>query len=189
MRRVDLTEQRTLELRSLWWLFLMLGFLSVVAGVILVAQPSNSLATLAVVAGIFLLIDGIAELVSSLARAGENRALGAIIGLLGVVVGIALIRHPFHGVAAIGMLIGIWLVASGVIRLLRAVAETHPLLAAMIALVEIVAGVAIISNPHIGYATLAVLAGIWLIINGIGTVMLGLAIRTASVAPQALSPA
>lgn len=142
------------------------------------AQPSDSLATLAVVVGIFLLIDGIVELVSALGRDVENRAIAAILGVLGIVVGIALIRHPFHGVSAIGILIGIWLVAAGVIRLLRAVVSRHPLLASLIALVEIVAGIAIVANPHIGYTTLAVLTGIWLIINGIGTVAFGWSVRS-----------
>ena len=46
-----------------WWLLLLVGALSVVAGVILLFKPSDSLATLAVIAGIFLLLDGILELV------------------------------------------------------------------------------------------------------------------------------
>jgi uncharacterized membrane protein HdeD (DUF308 family) len=176
--RADLTAEHPLELKGLWWLLLFVGLASLVAGVVLVAQPSDSLATLAVVVGIFLLIDGIVELVSALGRDVENRAIAAILGVLGIVVGIALIRHPFHGVSAIGILIGIWLVASGVIRLLRAVVSRHPLLASLIALVEIVAGIAIVANPHIGYTTLAVLTGIWLIINGIGTVAFGWSIRS-----------
>lgn len=178
MPRADLTAEHPLELKGLWWLLLFVGLASLVAGVVLVAQPSDSLATLAVVVGIFLLIDGIVELVSALGRDVENRAIAAILGVLGIVVGIALIRHPFHGVSAIGILIGIWLVASGVIRLLRAVVSRHPLLASLIALVEIVAGIAIVANPHIGYTTLAVLTGIWLIINGIGTVAFGWSIRS-----------
>ena len=37
-----------------WWLFVLVGVLSVVAGVIILFKPSSSLATLAVIAGIFL---------------------------------------------------------------------------------------------------------------------------------------
>ena len=179
MRKVDLSQEQAFEFKQLWWLFVLLGLASLAAGVILLAQPGNSLATLAVIFGIFLLIDGIVELVSSFGRAAEHRALTAIVGVLGIIVGIALIRHPLHGVSAIAILIGIWLVAVGVIRLLWAVAAPHPLLAAGLALVEVIAGVVIVANPHIGYTTLAVLAGIWLIINGIGTMFFGLLIRRA----------
>jgi len=101
-----------------------------------------------------------------------------IIGLLGLVVGIILIRHPTHAVNAIGLLIGIWLIAAGALRLLRAVAVPG-LLQAVIAVVEIVVGIVIVSDPHIGYATLAILTGIWLILNGLGMIGLGLAVRKA----------
>jgi len=37
-----------------WWLFVLVGVLSIVAGVIILFKPSSSLATLAVIAGIFL---------------------------------------------------------------------------------------------------------------------------------------
>ena len=163
-----------------WWLLVVVGVVSVVAGGILVAKPSHSLATLSVVFGIFLLIDGIIDVASSFSRAEENRALAAIIGLLAIVVGILLIRHPTTAVSAIGLIIGIWLVAAGVMRLLRAfTGGGHAMLRALIALLEIVVGVIVVSDPHIGYATLAILIGIWLIINGLAWIGLGLVVRTA----------
>ena len=157
---------------------LIVGLLSLVAGIILVFKPSDSLATLAVIFGIFLLIDGIAELVASITGRADNRALAAILGVLGVVIGIVLIRHPFHGVTAIGLLIGIWLVAAGVVRFVRSLAiSNRPVLGVLIALLEIFVGIAVVANPHIGYATLAILTGIWLILSGIGTIALGVEIR------------
>jgi uncharacterized membrane protein HdeD (DUF308 family) len=161
-----------------WWLFVLIGVASLVAGVIIVLEPSHSLATLAVVAGIFLLLDGIIELVESLGHSVENRGLAAVIGVLGIVIGILLIRHPTHAVTAIGLLVGIWLIAAGVLRLLRAVAlGALRLWGIVISLLEVAVGIAIVSEPHIGYTTLAVLLGIWLIINGVGMTALGLAIR------------
>lgn len=168
-----------------WWLFVAVGVASLVAGVILVTKPSHSLATLAVVVGIFLLVDGIVELVSAIGRPAEGRTLAVIVGLLGLVVGIVLVRHPTNAVNAIGLLIGLWLVAAGVVRLLRTIASGMPiLLQAVIAVVEIAVGVVIVSDPHIGYATLAVLTGIWLIVNGAGMIALGLAVRTAPTGPR-----
>jgi uncharacterized membrane protein HdeD (DUF308 family) len=46
-------------------------------------------------------------------------------------------------------------------------------------LLELAVGIAVVANPHIGYTTLAVLVGISLIVNGIGTTVLGFAIRGA----------
>jgi uncharacterized membrane protein HdeD (DUF308 family) len=168
----------SLEAALPWGLLVLIGALSVVAGVILLFEPSNSLATLAVIFGILLLFDGIIEFVWSFTGAAENRMLAAIVGLLDIIIGIILIRHPFSAVAAIGLVIGLWLVAAGAIRLVRAfVLPGHRLFRLLIAGVELVAGIVIVSDPHIGYGALAVIAGICLIAGGIGQIALGLSLR------------
>ena len=65
-----------------WWIASLVGVISIVAGIIVVAKPSNSLATLAVVSGIFVLIDGIVAVVEALGRNTESRGLVAILGVV-----------------------------------------------------------------------------------------------------------
>ncbi len=161
-----------------WWLLLLVGVLSIVAGVIILLKPSNSLATLAVIAGIFLLLDGILELVSSFMRSTQNRGLEALFGVISAIVGVLLIRHPIGGVTAVALLIGIWLVAAGVIRFATAFEEyAHRGWHAFVGIVELIAGIAIVANPNIGFATLAILVGIGFILNGIGMAALGWAMH------------
>lgn len=175
-----LSTDQARALSRVWWLLLLLGGAAVIAGAILVARPSNSLATLAVVLGIFVILDGVAELVMAFRGEAENRTLGTIVGLLTLIVGLLLVRHPTHAVSAIGLLIGIWLVCAGVLRLLRAMALPEQRLGRFVlAVLEIVIGIVIVSDPHIGYTTLAVLAGIWLIVSGLGTMALALVVRGA----------
>lgn len=182
MYRVELNEESAAEAASLWWLVLAVGVASGIAGIILVVRPSHSLSTLAVVVGIFLLIDGVAELARSFGRT-ESRALAAVVGVLGIIVGIALIRHPMHGVSAVGLVFGIWLVAAGLVRLVRAfVLAQRMLLQIVIAVVETAVGVAIVSDPNIGYTALALLAGFWLIANGIGLAATAFLLRSAETA-------
>jgi uncharacterized membrane protein HdeD (DUF308 family) len=162
------------EWTSGWWLLLLVGTLSVIAGVIILFKPSDSLATLAVIAGIFVLVDGLVELIASFSRQTQSRGLVAVLGVVSAIVGILLIRHPIAGVVAIALLIGIWLVAVGVVRL--ALAFEFPEGRAwniLVAALEIIAGIVIVSSPDIGFATLAVLAGIAFILNGIGLLGLG----------------
>lgn len=179
MNEPDFTSEAVRELTWEWWLLLLIGALSIAAGVIVLAKPSDSLATLAVVAGIFMLLDGAFELVYSLRRSTQNRGLVALLGVLSLIIGILLIRHPLHGVAAIALLLGIWLVAVGVVRVVAAF-ETHERRAwnICVAAVEMIAGIVIVSSPHIGFATLALLAGIAFIVNGVGMFMLGWGMHT-----------
>jgi len=165
------------ELREVtwaWWLVLLAGLLSIVAGVIILFKPGSSLATLAVIAGIFLLFDGILELVSSFMRTTPNRGMVALFGVLTAIVGVLLIRHPIGGVAAIALLIGIWLIAVGVIRFATAFDASEGRGWQIFAgAVEIIAGIAIVAVPDIGFATLAILVGIGFIVNGAGLTALG----------------
>jgi uncharacterized membrane protein HdeD (DUF308 family) len=116
----DISREEVRELTAAWWLMMLLGALSVAAGLVVLAKPSHSLATLAVFVGVFVLIDSIYELVRSLFA--ERGGAGVLVGAAGTVVGILLIRHPIHGVLGIGLLIGLWFVVVGVIRLVRAFA-------------------------------------------------------------------
>ncbi|MBV9050531.1 MAG: DUF308 domain-containing protein, partial [Solirubrobacterales bacterium] len=116
----SIAREHIRELGRFWWVPAALGGLSLLVGVIVLIKPSNSLATLAVIAGLFVLFDGIAQVVSSLSRYTENRSLTALLGVLNLIVGILLIRHPIAGVTAIALLIGIWLVVAGTLRLVLA---------------------------------------------------------------------
>lgn len=162
------------ELTWGWWLLVLVGVLSIVAGVVILFKPSESLATLAVIAGIFLLLDGILELVDSFLRGTTNRGTVALLGVLTAIVGVLLIRHPVGGVTAVALLIGIWLIAVGVIRFATAFEEyEHRGWHALAGLVELIAGIVIVANPNIGYTTLALLVGIAFVLNGISMAVLG----------------
>jgi uncharacterized membrane protein HdeD (DUF308 family) len=162
-----------------WWLLALVGVLSIAAGITILIKPGDSLATLAVIAGIFLLLDGILELAASLMGATQSRGSLALLGALTAIVGVLLIRHPIQGIAAIALLIGIWLIAVGVIRIIAAFDfEENRGWALFAGAVELLAGIVIVSDPNIGFATLALLAGIAFIVNGIGMFGVGWSLHT-----------
>ncbi len=162
-----------------WWLLLLIGVLSIAAGVTILIKPGDSLATLAVIAGIFLLVDGILELAASLVHGTQSRGMIAVLGALTAIVGVLLIRHPIQGIAAIALLIGIWLIAVGVIRIVAAFElDDHRGWSIFAGAVELIAGIVIVSDPNIGFATLALLAGIAFIVNGMGMFAVGWTLHT-----------
>ncbi len=48
----------------------------------------------------------------------------------------------------------------------------------MVATVEIIAGIVIVSSPDIGYAALAALVGLSFVANGIAMIVFGILLRT-----------
>ena len=182
---LDPADEDARRLTRLWWLVVCLGLLSLAAGVIVILKPSNSLKTLAVIVGVFVLLDGIAELIMVFDRRTANRGLVAVLALLDLVVGILLIRHPVGGVKAIALLLAIWLIAAGVVRLMIAF-DTHGdrLGRFVVAAIEIVFGIVIVANPNIGFATLALLVGLAFIVNGLGMIAVGVLLRAVRNQPS-----
>jgi uncharacterized membrane protein HdeD (DUF308 family) len=178
MATAPLTSGEVKELTWGWWLTLIVGGLSIVAGVIVLLKPDDSLPTLAVISGIFVLVDGIVELVAALSSRTENRGLLAILGVVSVIVGILLIRHPIQGVTAIALLLASWLIAAAIVKLVLAFERPeHRLRGVLVAVVLGIAGIAIVASPNIGYATLALFAGLGFLLYGMTMIVLGVAMR------------
>ena len=169
-----------------WWLVLVIGVLSIGVGIAILAKPGDSLATLAVIAGIFLLVDGILELAVSLVHSTQSRGTVAVLGVITAIVGVLLIRHPIQGVTAIALLIAIWLIAVGVVRIVATFEiEANRGWNLIVGAVELIAGIVIVSDPNIGFTTLALLVGIAFIVNGMGMFGLGWNMHTLRRAAEA----
>ena len=189
MSEMSTYRERLRDVSGLWWLTLGLGVLSVIAGIVVLVRPGHSLATIAVITGIFVLVDGLVALVAALSRSTESRGLAALVGVLNFVIGILLIRHPIGGVVAVALSVGIWLIAIGAVRFVLAFdADRHRIWRFLIAAVEVVAGIAIVSTPGIGVATLALLVGLALIANGVSFAALGLMLHSAGADDRAPAP-
>ena len=161
-----------------WWLLLLLGVLGIVAGIVVLLVPNDSLATLAVVSGVFLLVDGVFELVSALGRGVEHRGLLVVVGLLSIIAGVILVRHPFGAVVAFALLVGLWLITIGILRVFEAFSTPERRgWSLVVALLEVIAGVVIVAVPDIGLATLAVFIGISFILRGVAMCAVGWGLR------------
>jgi uncharacterized membrane protein HdeD (DUF308 family) len=182
------------DVHALWWIFGLVGLLSIAAGVIVLVEPDISLVTLAVVTGIYFVIDGILEIVRAIMGATTSRGLLALLGAISAIAGVILIRHPIAGVVAIALLVGLWLMTIGIVHFVRAFDDPDQRwLNIGIAVLELIAGIVIVSSPGIGVATLALLIGISLIVRGVALCALAWAVRSVlhghGVAPTRPAPA
>lgn len=100
-------------------------------------------------------------------------------------------REELHELTAawwLLMLVGLWFVAVGVIRLARAFALEPRAWNLAVALLQLVAGIVIVSSPHVRFATLAALVGISLILNGVATAGIGWGMHALRRAAPSLTP-
>jgi uncharacterized membrane protein HdeD (DUF308 family) len=89
----------------------LMGALAVVAGAVVIARPEGSIRTVAVVAGIYLIVVGAASVFLR---------LGAVRGLLALAAGIALVAWPDVTVGVVATLAGIFMLLRGAVELIAA---------------------------------------------------------------------
>ena len=172
-----------------WWIPVVAGVVTVGVGTVVLIKPSESIKVLAVISGIYLLLDSAIAFVAAIGRETEGRELAAVHGVFSLLVGLVLIRHPIKGVTAIALMIGLWLVVVGAIRLVAAFRAEHDRgWRIIVALVQLIAGIVIVSDPNIGFNTLALITGISLIVQGCTMIVLGWAGRSATPEERTTSP-
>ncbi len=154
-------------LAQLWWLVMLFGAAVFCVGIFFVVSPHETLSTFTVIAGIFLLVDGVLAIGTSIFAKGEGRGMLALIGVLSAIAGLVLIKKPFGTLVVFVLVLGVWFVVAGVVRLVSAFGEPEGRASSIaIACLDIAAGVVILSWPGIGLTTLAVIIGIVLILRG-----------------------
>jgi uncharacterized membrane protein HdeD (DUF308 family) len=107
--------------------FIAAGVALVIFGFVAVALPFFSSIAATMVAGILLLAAGAVQLAhAARSRHGGRPALRVIMGLIYLVAGFLLLANPIAGVLTLTLVVGSYLVAAGVVRLLVAI-EARPL--------------------------------------------------------------
>jgi uncharacterized membrane protein HdeD (DUF308 family) len=162
-----------------WWLFVVLGVICLVVGVMAMVWPDITLLALGIFFGIFLMVVAILEIIDAITGEPGGRALSAILGVIALIAGLVCFRRPGESLLAIVIAVGIYLVAAGVIRLVRAfgIAEGRGWALAVAGL-DIVVGAVILAWPKLGLATLAVFFAISMLVRGIFSIVVGLKLRT-----------
>ena len=170
------------ELRSTGWLLIAVGVISIVAGLLAIVYPDITLLALALFAGINLIVLSAMTLVDAFDRDadGAARALSAVLGVLGLIGGLVILRRPGETLIAIVLVLGIWFVVSGTISFFRSFEQLEGrALRMLVAIGEIVLGILILALPGVSLRTVAILAGISFILRGALAVYGGWQLRKA----------
>jgi len=189
----DSTEDRTsfLAVARAWQVTLVIGLVTLALGIVVAFHPSGSLNVIAVLLGITLLITGIFHLVRAFTGDEGHRVWPGIAGLLLIVVGVVLIRHLHVTVALIGLLVGISWIAEGVSALAigfsRDAAEGQGWWI-FFGIISLIGGIVVAASPVTTLTAIAILLGIWFIIQGLFMIIAALMLRRAINKPQARTP-
>jgi uncharacterized membrane protein HdeD (DUF308 family) len=152
-----------------WWVIAILGAISVAAGVLALAYPDITLLVLGLIVGINFMLIGLAWVffATTEKHSDGGRVLRMIVGFLAILAGLTCLVRPGAGVLVLLIALSFWFIMVGIADLARATeSHEHRVIAAVLGVVSIAAGVIIVANPDIGLTTLALIAGIGFIVRG-----------------------
>src|SRR3954452_18657440 len=165
-----------------WWLMLLEGIALVLIGIMLFTDTEQTVFTLVLFIGIWWFISGIFDLVSLfLDRTHWGWKLAS--GLLGIIAGIAIIRHPIWAAflvpATLVWVVGFIGIAVGVMALIRAFRGAG-WGTAILGVISIILGVvAFGANLGIAVATAIFATAIWSLVGGIAAIIYAFRLRSA----------
>ncbi|QEO10495.1 HdeD family acid-resistance protein [Protaetiibacter larvae] len=180
-------------IKSIWWLVLLRGVLLVVLGILAFIWPVATAGAVFWVFGIYAIADGITEIVHAFATRKTDRRWGwlLVIGILGVLAGIALLVFPF-AIGALTLLILLWFVVfwaivNGIMGIPAAAAlagGAAKTMAIVFSLLSIVFGVLLAillwTTPGNALVWLIYVLGAYAVLAGIVLVVLAFQARSAA---------
>jgi uncharacterized membrane protein HdeD (DUF308 family) len=184
-----LLQEERAKLRRDWWVFLGLGLISVVVG--LLAIGSAFIATLAsvVVFGVLLMIAGAAEVIHSImVRNLRGFAMHLLAAALYLLVGLFMLEDPVRAAAVLTLLLAASFIVGGVLRVIFSLVERFPAWQWVLlnGVIDLILGVLIWNGwPESGLWVIGLFVGIDLLIHGWSWVILALTARTAGAAQPA----
>jgi uncharacterized membrane protein HdeD (DUF308 family) len=144
------------------------GVLSIVAGVLAIAYPQITLLALAVISGVNLMLLGGLAVGEALGGDDGDRTLQVVLGVVGILGGIVVLRRPGETLLVLVVALGAWLVLIGIADLVRAALRgtERRALTALGGLVDVALGIVVLALPTISLRTLATLVGIAFVVHG-----------------------
>ncbi len=156
-----------------WWVFAIRGVAAILFGVLAFVAPEMTLVVLVMLFGAYVLVDGAALLIA-LARGDELARRHAwavgIMGVLGIVAGIATFIWPSVTAMSLLYIVAIWAIATGIFQIFTAIALRREIdgeiWMGIGGIASIVFGVLLIAFPGEGLISLVWLVGMWAFVFG-----------------------
>jgi uncharacterized membrane protein HdeD (DUF308 family) len=174
-----------------WWTVLVRGIVSILFGIVAFAWPgATGLALILLFAG-YAFVDGLAALTAAILSFGKsNRGwLFLAEGLVSLVVAIIALCDPFITAAAISMLIAIWVIISGILKIAAALQLRKQIAKEWLLLLagafSIIIGVLLTIQPVVGIFTIIYMTGFYAVIIGVAQIGLSLRLRDVNQATTA----
>jgi uncharacterized membrane protein HdeD (DUF308 family) len=176
--------------KASWPVALTLGLCSIALGVMALVWPGRTVHLIAIIFGIYLLVSGVMQFAQAFSArfSGGTRVLMLLSGILSIVLGVMCFRSLMNSVVLLGLWIGISWLFRGTVEIGAALSlpgTPGKGWAVALGVLNILAGLVLISMPVTSVVVLAVFAGCGLVVLGIFEIVAAIRLHHSSKEPSA----
>lgn len=184
MSSVIATAVSDKAVNELWWIGVIEAVLALFFGFSAIFWPELTLMTLVYLFGSFVLVLGILQVFNGIMSYGRRDTwwITLAIGIVSTGVGVYLLRHPNVSFRTFVLLVGLVLIARGLMDVTRAILDRaiplNRILMGVIGVAAIVAGIFILLQPEAGGIAFVWALGVYALILGMLGMAIALGLRT-----------
>jgi uncharacterized membrane protein HdeD (DUF308 family) len=166
---------------DIWWIFLLQGFAGVILGLMLVTEPGATVVALTTVLGFYWLITGLLGLVQVFVDRSTPWMWSLLSGLLGILAGLFVLRHPLVAAltvpTVIVIILGIQGVAMGALQIIGGF-KGGGIGPFILGAINVLVGILLLGSPIAAALAVPIVFGVLLLIQGAGMIILAFRVRT-----------
>ena len=171
------------DLKKGWWLPAVSGVFSVIVGGMLIFWPGATISVVTAIVGFFMIVTGVIRFfVAVLDSPAEDRWLMALAGIIGIVLGVIVMKNPEGTIKVIALIVAVSWLISGLVDFFRGLINPSlPDRSIRIAfgLMSALFGVVILVWPAITIGVFAVVAGIYSVFFGVLEIVASFQLKNA----------
>ena len=163
-----------------------LGVVYLVAGIVALSSVAFATAVTVFLVGVMMIVAGVAEVINAFQfKSWGKFVLWIVLGLLYIVAGVVTFQNPLLAAALLTLMLGVALVASGIMRIVLAFSmkEGMPWMWVVLSgVITLLLGVIILAKwPVASLYILGLFLGIDLVFAGVGWIFVGLGLKSRAV--------
>ena len=167
---------------NIWWLFLLQGIAGILLGLMLLTYPGATVVVLVTFLGFYWLFTGVMALVRVFVDRSVPWIWSLLIGIVGILAGLVVLRHPLLAAltvpTTIVIILGVQGLIMGVLDMIGGF-QGGGARSFLLGIINIVIGGLLLGSPLFAALSLPLVFGVLLLIQGIGLVIMAFRVRAA----------
>ena len=174
------TSPASAQQSNIWWLFLLQGIAGILLGLMLLTYPGATVVVLVTFLGFYWLFTGVMALVRVFVDRSVPWIWSLLIGIVGILAGLVVLRHPLLAAltvpTTIVIILGVQGLIMGVLDMIGGF-KGGGARSFLLGIINIVIGALLLGSPLIAALSLPLVFGVLLLIQGTGLVILAFRVR------------